>query len=180
MSFANRSILRSTPCEEWTRPSAFRKQQGVGTSSQSGGLAQGMAGCGSGLDAKHTQPTSRKSGLPCRLIAGSADVHIGSGRAFLHHRHGNKLTGHTALARAVEPCPEPIKYRRSQYGMPAMRTMGVASARGSFEARRANILAVGRFGAGDGSRCTRARRQTRPTYALSPLRPAHRPVFHSS
>ena len=40
-------------------------------------------------------------------------------RASLRHRHGKKLTGHTALARAAEPSPEPIEYRRSQHGMPA-------------------------------------------------------------
>ena len=58
-------------------------------------------------------------------------------RAFLQHRHGNKLTGHTSLDREAEPCPEPIEYRRSQYRMPALRTMGVATVRASFEARSA-------------------------------------------
>ncbi len=34
------SILRSTQCEEWTRPSACGKHSGLRTSSQSGGLAK--------------------------------------------------------------------------------------------------------------------------------------------
>ena len=129
LSFEARSV-KNGPVHQCTAT-----RHGLRTSSQSGGLAERAAGCGRGLDAKHDQPTSGVPRCPlCTSLPGlvfnGAHIMAGSAplcwerrcphrlrRASLHHCHGNKLTGRTSLDRAAERIPEPIEYRRSQYGI---------------------------------------------------------------